>query len=201
MTSEAGNQASSAGRDIPYKIAVLAYIYNAEGKLLLLHRKRPPNRDLFSPVGGKLEQQIGESPYACALREIEEEVGVTLTLSDIRLLGIVSERAYAWNAKTTPSAATANGEPATPAATHWLMFCFEVTQPLSFPARQIDEGRLEWVDVRTVAGLQIPKTDREVIWPLVQRHSRVLRGENAGSYFSVHIDCTDAENFVVTREH
>ena len=201
MTSEAGNQPSSAGHNNPYRIAVLAYIFNAEGKLLLLHRKKPPNQDLFSPVGGKLEQQVGESPYACALREIAEEVGVVLTLSDIRLLGIVSERAYAWNARTTPSTVATHEPSPAPAAAHWLMFCFEVTQPLSFPARQIEEGRLEWADVHAVAGLQIPKTDREVIWPLVQRHSRVLRGENAGSYFSVHIDCTDADNFVVTREH
>jgi 8-oxo-dGTP diphosphatase len=195
--------ASSTPRagNIPYKIAVLAYIFNAEGKLLLLHRKKPPNQDLYSPVGGKLEQQIGESPYACARREIAEEVGVTLTLSDIRLLGIVSERAYAWNAKTTPSSVATHGEPAVPDAAHWLMFCFEVTQPLSFPARQIEEGRLEWVEVAKVAGLSIPKTDREIIWPLVQRHSRILRGENAGAFFSVHIDCTDADNFVVTREH
>ncbi len=187
--------------EIPYKIAVLAYIFNAEGKLLLLHRKKPPNQDLYSPVGGKLEQQIGESPYACALREIAEEVGVALTLQDIRLLGIVSERAYVWDAKTTPSAVEVREGPAAPMAAHWLMFCFEVTRPLDIPPRQIDEGRLEWIDVAAVSGLSIPKTDREVIWPLVQRHSRVLEGEAAGAFFSVHIDCTDAENFVVTREH
>jgi 8-oxo-dGTP diphosphatase len=187
--------------DIPYKIAVLAYIFNAEGKLLLLHRNKPPNQDLYSPVGGKLEQQVGESPYACCLREIAEEVGVALTLQDIRLLGIVSERAYVWSAKTTPSSVATHGEPPAPAAAHWLMFCFEVTQPLNFAARHIDEGRLEWIDIAAVGGLSIPKTDREVIWPLVQRHSRILRGESAGTFFSVHIDCTDADNFVVTREH
>jgi 8-oxo-dGTP diphosphatase len=201
LASSHASSAPARAREIPYKIAVLAYIFNAEGKLLLLHRKKPPNQDLYSPVGGKLEQQLGESPYACALREIAEEVGVALTLPDIRLLGIVSERAYAWNARTTPSAVATRGEPAAPDAAHWLMFCFEVTQPLSFPPRQIEEGRLEWVEVAKVAGLSIPKTDREVIWPLVQRHSRILRGENAGSFFSVHIDCTDVENFVVTREH
>src|ERR1035437_3474557 len=70
--------ATASAGEIPYKIAVLAYIFNAEGKLLLLHRKKPPNQDLYSPIGGKLEQQIGESPYACALREIAEEVGVAL---------------------------------------------------------------------------------------------------------------------------
>ena len=56
---------------IPYKIAVLVYIWNDAGELLLLHRRKPPNQHLYSPIGGKLEQHLGESPYACALREAQ----------------------------------------------------------------------------------------------------------------------------------
>ena len=158
------------------------YIWNDAGELLLLHRRKPPNQDLFSPIGGKLEQQLGESPYTCALREVKEEIAVTLTLDDIRLVGIVSERAYA----------SGTGQ------SHWLMFCFEVLRPLNFPARQIDEGRLEWHDPSKITELPIPKTDRDIIWPLVQKHS--ARSGRA-SFFSVHIDCTDAEAYQVTREH
>ena len=176
--------------NIPYKIAVLAYVFNDAGQLLLLHRKKLPNKDLYSPIGGKLEQGIGESPYACALREIKEEIGIELTLADIRLMGIVSERGYASHAGTE---------------SHWLMFCFEVTKPLNFPPMEFEEGRLEWIDPAEVGKLDIPKTDREVIWPLVQRHSRRLYPVGAAcgeeGFFSVHIDCTDAEHFVVTPEH
>jgi 8-oxo-dGTP diphosphatase len=180
---------------IPYKIAVLVYIFNSAGEILLLHRRKPPNQDLYSPIGGKLEQETGESPYACALREIEEEVGIRLNLDDIRLLGIVSERAYTWHARTTPSAVIAHlNQESHPPAAHWLMFCFEVTRRLDFPAREMDEGRLEWIDPAALPRLSIPKTDREVIWPLVHQRS-------PGSFFSVHIDCTDADNFVVTHEH
>jgi 8-oxo-dGTP diphosphatase len=184
---------------IPYKIAVLAYIFNDAGQLLLLHRTRPPNQHLYSPVGGKLEQATGESPYACALREIHEEVGVQLNLHDIRLLGIVSERAFqgspGWKSGVSPL-------PAVPApASHWLMFCFEVIRPLNFPPRQIAEGRLEWFDPAAVDSLPIPKTDRQVIWPLVQAHATLLKGAQSGTNFSVHIDCRDADNFTVTREH
>jgi 8-oxo-dGTP diphosphatase len=191
---------------------VLVYVFNSTGKLLLLHRRRAPNKDLYSPIGGKLEQHLGESPHACALRETEEEIGVRLTLDDIRLLGIVSERAYTWNAPTTPSSVAttspANGgtaEAGTVPSAHWLMFCFEVTRPLDFPARDIDEGRLEWIDPIILPTLDIPKTDREVIWPLVEQYSRLLHPSPHNRYqeglFCVHIDCSDAENFVVTHEH
>jgi 8-oxo-dGTP diphosphatase len=178
--------------------------------LLLLRRKKPPNRDLYSPIGGKLEQETGESPHACALREIEEEISVRLTLDDIRLMGIVSERAFTGTARPGEVPAKDSGqEPATStgtgAAAHWLMFCFEVIPALDFPARTIDEGRLEWIDPSTMPGLAIPRTDREVIWPLVQRHSLRLQpqpGAPSGQgFFSVHIDCADETHFVVTHEH
>jgi 8-oxo-dGTP diphosphatase len=196
---------------IPYKIAVLVYVFNEAGELLLLHRKKAPNKDLYSPIGGKLEQQIGESPHACALREIEEEIGTRLTLDDIRLLGIVSERAY--NSPPAAPELTSTGtstDRKTHAlegshAAHWLMFCYEVTRPLDIPARDIDEGRLEWVDPSRLSELNIPRTDRKVIWPLVERHSRRRQPSDlkdpCDSVFCVHIDCTDAENFVVTYEH
>jgi 8-oxo-dGTP diphosphatase len=179
---------------VPYKIAVLVYIFNSEGKILLLHRIKPPNKDLYSPIGGKLEQNTGESPYACALREIEEEVGIKLSLHDIRLLGMVSERAF--------PGSTPPGQLATQSlAAHWLMFCFEVTRRLDFAARHMNEGRLEWVEIDAVAGLEIPQTDREVIWPLVRQHAAALHGPRVGDYFSVHIDCRDAAHFAVVREH
>ena len=177
---------------IPYKIAVLVYVFNDEGKLLLLHRRKPPNKDLYSPIGGKLEQHLGESPYACALREIHEEINIQLTLDDIRLLGIVSERAY-------PSPPPGGGAD----TTHWLMFCFEVTRPLNFLPVEFDEGRLEWIDPIILRDLSIPKTDRDIIWPLVQKHSIMLNPANRThpDFFSVHIDCTDNDAFLPTIEH
>ena len=167
---------------MPYKIAVLCYICNSRGELLLLHRARKPNQNRYSPIGGKLEQSIGESPYACTLREIAEEIGITLTLADIALIGIVSERGHEGEA-------------------HWLMFCFEVIKPLDFPSRPIAEGLLEWVRPEKVAELHIPKTDRDVIWPLVREHAVFLNPQRrTPGFFSVHIDCTDQDKFVVTQE-
>lgn len=151
--------------DLPYKIAVLCYLFDQQGRVLLLHRVKPPNRDLYSPIGGKLETTIGESPTACAVREIQEEVGLDVSPNELHLTGIVSENAY-------------EGQ------THWLMFLYELTRPVELPeeAMEFDEGRLEWHDRDSILSLPIPSTDRSVIWPLFWQHR--------GSFFAVHIDCS-----------
>ena len=154
-------------RVLPYRVAVLCYLYDEDGHLLLLHRKQNPNLGMYSPVGGKLDVTCGEGPHEAAIREIREETGITVDPDDLRLIGIVSERAY-------------EGEG------HWLIFCFEVTRRLSRDAvtlMAIDEGTLEWKRVEEVADLPIPGTDREVMWPLVQTHRH-------GGFFTVHIDWT-----------
>ncbi len=148
---------------LPYRIAVLCYLYDAQGRLLLLHRARHPNRELYSPVGGKLERAVGESPTGCAIREIREETGLAVAAADLHLTGIVSEKAF-------------GGE------NHWLMFLYEVTHPVDVQAGPIDEGTLAWHDPAAVADLAIPDTDRAVIWPLVQRFR--------GRFFAAHIDCS-----------
>ena len=106
-------------RAMPYKIAVLCYLYDEEGRLLLLHRRKPPNRDMYSPIGGKLEITLGEGPHDCALREIREEASVELRHDEIRLISIVSETAY-------------QGED------HWLIFLFEVTRPIQLKSAALN---------------------------------------------------------------
>jgi len=113
------------------------YLYDADGRLLLLHRVKNPNAGFYSPIGGKLEASIGEGPHQCAVREIHEESGVVVADEDVRLCGVVTERAY-------------EGE------THWLIFLFEVTRPVDpdeVVTYEIDEGKLEWIPTEDVAGL------------------------------------------------
>ncbi len=151
--------------NLPYKIAVLCYLYDDDNRLLLLHRNKEPNKEKYSPIGGKLEASIGESPHACAIREIHEESGVVVEPCDIRLSGMLAETAYA-------------GE------THWLIFLYEVTRPVGvkeITSMDIDEGMLEWVPVDEVETTNIPNTDRDIIWPLVKQHR--------GGFFAVDIDC------------
>lgn len=150
---------------IPYRIAVLCYLYDAEGRVLLLHRRKAPNAGMYSPIGGKLEVGTGEGPHDCAIREIQEEAGIRLRHQDVHLAGVVSERAY-------------QNE------THWLMFLFEVTRPIGhdeIAEMEFDEGVMEWIEPDRVADLDIPATDRQVMWPMIQDHR--------GGFFMVHIDC------------
>ena len=151
---------------LPYKIAVLCYLYDADGHVLMLHRRKNPNMGMYSPIGGKLEVAQGEGPHECAVREIWEEAGLRIAVDQVRLTGIVSERAY-------------EGQ------THWLIFLFEVLRPIGreeVHTMDFDEGRLEWVDVERVHDLAIPETDAKFMWPLVREHR--------GGFFMVHIDCT-----------
>ncbi|HJN71108.1 MAG TPA: NUDIX domain-containing protein [Phycisphaerales bacterium] len=151
---------------LPYKIAVLCYLYDQDDRLLLLKRCKAPNANQYSPIGGKLEAVIGESPHACAIREIQEEAGVQLATNEVRLSGMLAETAY-------------EGE------THWLIFLYEVTRAIDhdeIASMEMDEGTLEWVPVEDVASFDIPDTDKSIIWPLVLKHR--------GGFFAVHIDCS-----------
>ena len=146
----------------PYKIAVLCYLFDEEDRVLLIHRRRPPNLGLYSPIGGKLKITEGESPGKCAVREIEEETGLRINGRDLHLAGIVSEADYEDR-------------------NHWLMFLYEVIRPVQVDRRTCGEGQLEWHAREAVAQLAIPRTDQEVIWPLFWSYR--------GRFFSVHINC------------
>jgi len=148
---------------LPYKIAVLCYLFDQQGRLLLLHRARNPNKGLYSPIGGKLDMEHGESPAACALREIHEEVELELAYEDLHLTGMVSETAF-------------GGE------THWLIFLYEVMHPVVVARTEFEEGTLEWHALDEVEKLQIPDTDRQAILPLFRKYR--------GKFFHVHIDCS-----------
>ena len=57
----------------------LCYLYRGN-EVLMMHRTRKKNdmnRDKWIAVGGRFED--GESPEGCALREVKEETGLTMT--------------------------------------------------------------------------------------------------------------------------
>lgn len=147
---------------LPYRIAALCYLFDERGRTLLLHRRREPNQHLYSPVGGKLEQEHGESPTACAVREINEETGLVVQPAELHLTGVVSESGF-------------------DDAMHWMMFLYEVTHPVRLERDTCDEGSLEWHDMAALDELPIPETDRLVIWPLFRRYRN--------RFFAAHLQC------------
>ncbi|MBN2505085.1 MAG: NUDIX domain-containing protein [Verrucomicrobia bacterium] len=147
---------------MPHHISTLLYCFNERDDVLLLARAQPPNRGLWSPCGGKLHTHLGESPYACACREAHEELGLPLTPADLHLAGLVSEHGYAGQA-------------------HWLMFLFEVRPRLAALPAPHREGAFQFFPASALAGLPVPETDREQIWPLFWRWR--------GGFFAAHCHC------------
>jgi 8-oxo-dGTP diphosphatase len=145
-----------------FQIATLLYCFNERDQVLLLERAQEPNLGFWSPCGGKLHTERGESPYTCACREAEEELGVKLSASDLHLAGIVSEHGY-------------QGQ------SHWLMFLFEVKRKLKALPPPHREGRFQFFSKEVLPGLKIPQTDKEKIWPWIW--------EFRGGFFAAHCHC------------
>jgi 8-oxo-dGTP diphosphatase len=149
---------------LPYQISTLLYCFNAQDQVLLMERAQEPNLGLWSPCGGKLRTDTGESPYACACREAQEEVGLALQPGDLRLAGIVSEHGY-------------QGQ------SHWLMFLFEAKPRLRQLPPPHREGRFGFFDREALKTLEMPQTDRERIWPWFW--------EYRGGFFAAHCHCEE----------
>jgi 8-oxo-dGTP diphosphatase len=144
---------------MPFYISTLLYCFNERDEVLLLERAQEPNLGLWSPCGGKLIVETGESPYACACREAWEEMGLTIKPSDLHLGGIVSERGIGGEA-------------------HWLMFLFEVKPRLTTLPPPHREGRFAFFPISVIDQLPVPKTDQEQIWRLFWNHR--------GGFFAAH---------------
>ncbi len=156
---------------LPYKLACLCDLRDEKGRVLLLRRKRSPNLGLCSPIGGKLDMHTGESPAQCARREIMEEAGIDIPLDRLHLGGLISETAFEGKG-------------------HWLLFYYRVLGTVKVEAKEIPEGTLEWHEPDAIDGLELPDTDREVIWPMIRRHEPPRPGARPG-FFVIHIDCSE----------
>lgn len=158
---------------LPYKVATLLYCFNDLDEVLLLERAQEPNRGRWSPPGGKLRTRDGESPFACAAREAREELGLLLRPEDLHLTGLVSEHGYQ-------------------GAAHWLMFLFEVRPRLKAAPPAMKEGRFQFFPRAALAGLPLPDTDIERIWPWFWQHR--------GGFFAAHCLCEAGGRNVWTLE-
>ena len=127
------------------KNSTLCYIYN-DDECLMLHRTKKENdqsHDKWLGIGGKFEDK--ESPEDCALREIKEETGLTVT--DYRYRGIVTFVSDEWETEYM-HLFTADG------FTGNIIEC--------------DEGDLEWVKKKDVLKLPMWEGDR-IFLDLIER--------------------------------
>lgn len=161
-----------ASGTLPYRLACLCDLRDAQGRVLLLKRLKAPNQGLCSPIGGKLDVALGESPAQCAAREILEEAGLEVPVDRLHLMGLISEQAYEGRG-------------------HWLLFMYRVLGPVWVEPRDMREGRLDWFHPSEIDGLALPETDRRIIWPLARRIEAKTPGGKPG-FFAVHIDCRGA---------
>src|SRR5262245_31360339 len=122
---------------LPHRISTLLYCFNERDEVLLMERTREPNRGCWSPCGGKLKTDRGESPYACACREAQEELRLTLQPRDLHLTGLVSEHGYQGQA-------------------HWLMFLFEVKPRLKAVPAAHAEGTFQFFRREELQKLTLP---------------------------------------------
>jgi 8-oxo-dGTP diphosphatase len=141
---------------------VLVFIQNTADEHLLLLRAKPPNRGVWSPIGGKLETALGESPFECAVREIHEEAGLAVTPAELHLFAMIAEKAY-------------EGE------SHWLLFLFHCQRRIPGLPAEMGEGRFGFFSREAIQGLSIPETDRNALWPIFDRHRN--------SFVALKADC------------
>ena len=160
---------------LPFKISVLIFVRDVNGRLLLISRNKAPNLGCWSPIGGKLEMQVGESPFECAIRETKEERGLSVTEKDLRLFSMISEKSYEGGA-------------------HWLMFLFDCKKRINELPADISEGSFGFFDASEIPSLKIPETDRKLLWSVWEKYSEngfaVLRAECGGEIIS-HIEQSD----------
>lgn len=94
---------------------------------------------------------LGESPFECAVRETLEETGHAITHEDLHLFSMISEKSYEGTG-------------------HWLMFLFDCRKPLRELPPAIDEGHFRFFARDAIDALELPPTDRALLWPNWDQH-------------------------------
>jgi len=134
------------GKNFNGRKTSLCYL-EQDGKYLILHRTKKEhdeNVDKWIGVGGKFEPR--ETPDACALREVKEETGLTMT--DFRLRGLIVFVSDVWGME--------------------YMYLYTATK---WTGRLIDcdEGELVWLDKRELLRKNLWEGDRLFLKALDER--------------------------------
>ncbi|MGB5395237.1 MAG: NUDIX domain-containing protein [Lutimonas sp.] len=109
-------------------------ILRHKDKFLLLKRLKEPNKDSFTPVGGKLDPF--ESPLKSAIRETFEETGIKV--EPMKYCGILTETS--------------------PTAYNWTGYVYIADIDFIEPPF-CNEGTLMWISFDDLLKVPTPKTD------------------------------------------
>jgi 8-oxo-dGTP diphosphatase len=115
------------------KVAVIC-ILKHQDKFLLLERLKEPNKDLFTPLGGKIDPF--ETPLGAAKRETWEESGIVV--EDMDFCGILTETS--------------------PTKYNWTSYVYMAEIDYQ-DAPECNEGNLKWINADDILNIPTPKTD------------------------------------------
>ncbi len=127
---------------MPFILATLIYAQR-DDRVLMLYRHKEPNLGLWVAPGGKIEP--GESPRACAIRELYEETGLRAIEPELRAIITELSPDPDWQ---------------------WLMFVYRTQVDDGDEVGDEREGRLAWFRVDEVLELPIPQADA-IFFPYV----------------------------------
>lgn len=118
--------------ETPVNLKYTICFCRVDNKVLMVHRIKEPNKDMWNGLGGKIEPN--ETPKESVFREMREEAEMDLNKANgVNFVGTVT-----WDKHTEPPEKVG-------------MYSFVVDLPSDYPiwegGRETPEGSLEWKDV------------------------------------------------------
>lgn len=133
------------------RTAVMVLLRHGD-QFLLLKRLKVPNKDKYTPVGGKLDPF--ESPLKAAYRETLEETGIEV--KDLRYMGLLVESA--------------------PNNYNWTCFVYLGEIPWQSPP-PCNEGTLEWINIDDLLNVPTPPTDWSIYQYILEQRPFMFSAE------------------------
>ncbi len=138
------------------KRAATLCVLRHQDKFLLLKRFKEPNKDTFTPVGGKLDPF--ESPLNSAIRETFEETGIKV--DTMKFCGILTETS--------------------PTAYNWVGYVY-IAEIDFIDAPSCNEGELMWIAFDDLLKVPTPKTDWYIYKYILDNKPFALSAEYDGN--------------------
>lgn len=119
------------------RIAAICYIIK-DNKTLMIDRIKEPFKGFLVAPGGKKEE--GEAIGDCIKREINEETGLIISNPELKV------------------ATTEIG----PENYNWILFIY-VCKEFSGEVKESDEGKLTWIDIKSLNDERLSKIDKDIL--------------------------------------